>query len=588
MGGASRQGVHVAGWLLALLPVAVWATEPPVDRPMVSDDGTVKRVIVPEMQPLIARMLPINKAGALPDGALIEGVSLKAERVEIKVLFPDRSAGIFALVSPTGRPGPNEPANFVLRAQEVPAGLAVARRMVLETALKQLVIAGEAGFEWREVRAKVTLAGTDPRLKADLEAARRKVGSEGGGAARELADHWPAETAGLFAAWDIGVLLLEVGEQERAAAYFDRILERFQDAVGRTRVPAAVWSRAAAANYLRRSQSAGDKMLLGCADQASDGPADCQPWEMARIAELRGDDGVAKTYMEAALGDGSKASLGNLNSRIALATRNNDSAAELKWAKVAAARFADQPEALQALGGALFRQRNFEEAVRVYERLFKLAPKRPGVLGHLSGAFNRLGGEVRTGKRPGERYYALVDEMAKRAEQGDALGRFLQAVDLFYGGDFDGAIEKFAALEGPLGHEARVYIYGAMAHHWQGEDEEAARLSKRAVEVGPNDPDVYYCRSHIVRRTDAAAAVADLKRYVALAEGPGAIRFDDKTDRIRNEIKLLEQGIMPPDWDRPGGPMGGRHTRMAIAAGIGLLLAGAAIWLIRRRRRRAA
>ena len=462
--------------------------------------------------------------------------------------------------------------------------------MVLEAALKQLVIAGEQGFQWREVRAKITLARPDPKLRKKLDEATARLANDGPNAlsaAREIADHWPAEAAGLFAAWDIGVLLMAAGDKERALPYFDRILDRFQSALNNSRVPAAVWSRAAAANFLRRGKAAGDKVLAGCVDQASDGPGDCQPWELARVAELQGDDKTAVGYMDAALGDGAKAKLDNLNSRIALAMRNNDAAAELQWAKVAVERHPEQPEALQALGGALFRQKRFEEAVRIYEKLFALAPNRPGVLGHLSGAFNRLGGEARTGKRPPEGYEALVDEMARRAEQGDVLGRFLQAVDRFYGGDFDAAIEQFAALEEPLGHEARVFIYGAMANHWLGNKEEAARLSKRAVEVGPSDPDVYYCRSHIVRRTDAAAAVADLKRYVALAEGPGAIRFDDKTDRIRQEIALLEQGKMPPDWDRPGGPVGGRHTRMAIAAAFGLLLAGAVAWWVRRRRRSA-
>ena len=575
---------------VALTPAAASAAAPPADLPLVADDGSTRRVIVPEMQPIIERMLPTGRASVLPDGAVIETVSLKASRIEIGVRLGDKTRVIFGLLPRNGRPAEGDPIHFELRAQEVPPTLPAARRAVLESALTQLVIAGEAGFQWREVRANVTLARPDPKLQEALAKAHNLLGGDDKAAAQTAANdvalHWPAESATLFSAWDIGVLLLEAGRKDAATPYFDRILLRFGEAVALSRLPAAVWSRAAAANRLRRGAAAGDELLARCPEQATDGKTGCAPWELARIAELQGDDEAAQAYMDRVLGDGSKATLADLTSRVALAMRRRDAAAELRWTKLAAERFADQPEALQLYGGALFRKRDFEEAVRVYERLFALAPKRPGVLGHLSGAFNRLGGEVRTGKRPGERYYALVAEMTERAAKGDVLGRFLQSVDLFYSGKFELAAERFAALEEPLGHEARVFIYGAMAHHWMGHDELAEKLSARAIEVGPSDPDVYYCRSHMVRRRDPAAAVVDLKRYVSLAEGPGAIRFDDKTDRIRNEIELLEKGILPPDWDRPGGPGGGRHTRMALAAAVGLLLAGAALWFIRRRRRR--
>ena len=99
------------------------------------------------------------------------------------------------------------------------------------------------------------------------------------------------------------------------------------------------------------------------------------------------------------------------------------------------------------------------------------------------------------------------------------------------------------------------------------------------------DPDVYYCRSHIVRRSDTAAAAADLKRYVALSEAPGTIHFRDKTERIRKEIELLERGEIPPDWDRPGGPKGGLYrVRFLLGAGV-LLVLFALVWQRSRRRR---
>ena len=49
MGAVGRRQLQGTAWLLALLPSLAVAAAPPADRPIVADDGTVKRVIVPEM-----------------------------------------------------------------------------------------------------------------------------------------------------------------------------------------------------------------------------------------------------------------------------------------------------------------------------------------------------------------------------------------------------------------------------------------------------------------------------------------------------------------------------------------------------------
>ena len=576
------------GGVLLLLSATTWAAAPAAEPPIVIDDGSIHQVVAPEMQPIVDRMLPTGQAGILPDGAIIQSVSLKDSRIEIHVLLADKSHVVVALLPRRGRPGANDPINFELRAQEVPPTLPASRRAVLESALTQLVIAGEGGFQWREERGRVTLARAGPKLRAalggagrlllagDLEAARR--------AADDVALHWPAESASLFSAWDIGLLLLETGRELVAAPYFDRVLERFTEVVGPRRLPASVWVRAAAANRVRRGAVAGDELLARCVEQAIDGDKGCLTWHLVRVAELQGDDAAAQTYMERILGDGSKASLFELSGRVALALRVDDGPAALRWARLTAERFGDQPAALQLHADTLFRHGRLQEAIGVYLRLYDMAPTRPGVLGPLSDAFHRLGLAVRAGERPADNHGELAKEVEQRADRKDPLGRFLQAVLLFHDADFGDAAEEFAALSEPLGHEVRLFTYAAFAQHWQGHHEAAAKLSAQALKIGPNEPQAHYCHSHIIRRSDAAAAVLDLRRFIALSATPAAIVSAQQVERARKELALLERDTMPPDWARPEGSGGHGHLRIALFAALGLLLAAAAAWLIRRRR----
>jgi tetratricopeptide (TPR) repeat protein len=176
--------------------------------------------------------------------------------------------------------------------------------------------------------------------------------------------------------------------------------------------------------------------------------------------------------------------------------------------------------------------------------------------------------------------------MRERArDPEDPVARFLHAVAVFYDARFAEAIPLFQQLEPRLPHEARVQIYLAMAHYWQGHVADAQRHARRAVEQGPLDPDVYYVRSKVHQDEDRAAAIRDLQRYIDLAEAPGSITFADKTARIRAELAALQRGERPPDWDRPGFD-GDRQEQLTrwLSLGLAVVIGVAVLW---RRRREA-
>jgi tetratricopeptide (TPR) repeat protein len=328
------------------------------------------------------------------------------------------------------------------------------------------------------------------------------------------------------------------------------------DAAARARI-----ARDVAAGQLALGRyDAADETLAACDGLAATGRRPCLRWthvwtvlgqrqrdEAAERWAARAADALLQGTPEA------ERTEDDLAQRAAVAMQLADHEGERRWAEAGVERFPRSVPLLMLLAGSAFRNERYAEAIRLYRRVHKEAPNHPNLFGHIAGAYNRLRAGVRDGEIDGAELTAIDAELAKARADGDLLARFLDAVAAFYDARFEEAIERFAALEADLGHEARVYVYMAMAHHWLGHVEESRALSAKAVEVGPLDPDVYYVRSHVWRRDDIERGAEDLRRYVRLSEAPGSIEFPDKTERVRKELAALERGELPPDWDRPGG-----------------------------------
>ncbi len=111
---------------------------------------------------------------------------------------------------------------------------------------------------------------------------------------------------------------------------------------------------------------------------------------------------------------------------------------------------------------------------------------------------------------------------------------------------------ELEALSKTDNRDPRIPLYLAMAHFWLGHQGQAKRLIERAVEIGPSDPDVFYCRSQILRKESLPQAIADLERYVEMTNRPWALNPDKKDARVKAELDYMKRGLLPPDWDRPG------------------------------------
>jgi len=529
------------------------------------------QAISPAMGQVLGELL--DGGSPLADGSLVTGVAIERDRAVVTLRTPAGETPVLVLRAPGPRGGSDGLQRFTIDGPTGAARASLAARLA----------AGEARFQWTAVA--VHPAGDPTPASAALHALGRSLDTHGGPEATARLDAvlgtLDAASADAQSAWTAARLLWAQRRAAAARPWLQRTIDATLALDPRQAATPNLGARLGAHDLLGQS-SAADAAFAACA-AAGRSPAACGARDRSEAAALQGQWKDAVRWFDLALGQG-QPGLSDLLQRSTLAMMAGDAAGELRWAERAHTAHPDDPEAIDRYASACFRAGRFEAAVAAYERLYHRDPARVSVLAHLSGAFNRMHG-AEAASDVQSAYARLRQTFERRArDPRDLVARFLQAVAVFYDADFARAIALFGPLQQALPAEPRVHIYLAMAHYWTGDLATARQHATLAVDKGPRDPDVYYCRSKVWQDERPQQAIADLERYVALAEAPGTISFADKTARIRQEMDHLRRGERPPDWDRPqfaGQSLGASLAGVALA----VFAALAALWWWRRRRR---
>lgn len=243
-----------------------------------------------------------------------------------------------------------------------------------------------------------------------------------------------------------------------------------------------------------------------------------------------------------------------LKLRFGLASALNDAVAEQAVARRCIAAWPDEPAGPDLLSAALIRGKQYRLAIETLHDLSLAHPERDIVLGKLAGMLNFLRGAAADDPKLQEDVKAIEARMsaAAKANPNDIVARFLDATRKYYGGHLIEALPELEALHKTDNRDPRIPLYLAMTHFWLGHQKIAESLIQDAVKIGPSDPDVFYCRSQIVRRWNLPQAVADMQRYVAMTSQPWSINAEKKDERVRAELDYMQRGVLPPDWDKPG------------------------------------
>lgn len=243
-----------------------------------------------------------------------------------------------------------------------------------------------------------------------------------------------------------------------------------------------------------------------------------------------------------------------LKLRFGLASAMNDAVAEQAVARRFIAAWPDEPAGPDLLSAALIRGTQYRLAIETLHDLSLAHPERDIVLGKLAGMLNFLRGAAADDPKLQEDVKAIEARMsaAAKANPNDIVARFLDATRKYYGGHLAEALPELEALHKTDNRDPRIPLYLAMTHFWLGHQKIAESLIQDAVKIGPSDPDVFYCRSQIVRKWNLPQAVADMQRYVAMTSQPWSINAEKKDERVRAELDYMQRGVLPPDWDKPG------------------------------------
>lgn len=258
-------------------------------------------------------------------------------------------------------------------------------------------------------------------------------------------------------------------------------------------------------------------------------------------------------------------------------------------------------DAAYSHGLDLYRRGRFEEALVLYVGLARHDPH-DGILGMVVAAL--------ASTRPDAERVALLAREADAAPE-DPLAQFEAGVGAHYYAHQQGrdAQEKRRYYEHALRYldrarpaydfEPRLFIYLAVSHFRLSHQAEAEELIERAVELGGDDPDAYYCRAEIFQHHDLTRSIADLDRYLGMTtrlREEGSVVSESKLERVRamlDHLRAVERGEVdrtemfdPADGNTPWSRVGAEPAWFALGTlSIAALLSAvfALSWWRRRR-----
>jgi tetratricopeptide (TPR) repeat protein len=145
----------------------------------------------------------------------------------------------------------------------------------------------------------------------------------------------------------------------------------------------------------------------------------------------------------------------------------------------------------------------------------------------------------------------LKTEFLKRYEKNhsDAVAVFMLGVFGYYDAKYSDSIKYLEELLPMIDKESRVFLYLAMNNFRLKNQEKALEFIEKAISQNREDPDVYYCRSLIVREKNPKQAISDLENYLKLSEVPGRMIYKEKHQWIKKELESLKEGKKPKSWD---------------------------------------
>ena len=167
----------------------------------------------------------------------------------------------------------------------------------------------------------------------------------------------------------------------------------------------------------------------------------------------------------------------------------------------------------------LFHLGKHAEALELAVAVARENPRFAGILGHVVANLAPTA--------PDDERTAAFAAAADKALD-DALAQFMAGVAAHYNAHsvattaerkkqlYEQAIKYLARARPAFDFAPRVFIYLAVSHYRLGHQKKAEEMIEKAIKLGEQDPDAYYCRAEIHHRKSSKSALADLDRYLEM------------------------------------------------------------------------
>lgn len=212
--------------------------------------------------------------------------------------------------------------------------------------------------------------------------------------------------------------------------------------------------------------------------------------------------------------------------------------ASLEGRSDARALDSDVRDILFACGQYFSARKSLTDAMRCLDLLVEADPHHPRAIEALGSVF--AGGDFIT-RRNVRALVALA-----RAEPGDLVAAYLAGLGLYYLDRFSEAIPFLETAAREFPEESRPAMYLAMAYFFTGDRDRSLRLLDSLEPFATANPDIYYCRSLVVRTFDLDRAIREMERFLEVFEGQKRIRFSNaKVEKARKDIEAMRRGEVP-------------------------------------------
>lgn len=539
MGSALCAGLGTAVPVLAQ-PLVAGVHEPFVGHDLVFGPGG-QRVLPADATPVVERMFarpladctagdisvqPSHIAGTLncPGGPLAFRLTVSSQRVQVAA---------------------DQPQSFVL---EPPAGACDARCTERRAALVAAVRAEEQALPWARVLPTPDAKGAAPAPEwlTALVAAQQALAKRDVVAAKQAVQEAVGATAVATltpeALLDLALLAAETGEVVIAKAAEHAL-------TAKTR--AAATDPAGKGLQLAAMGLSGD--VTAAVDQALPALATTDAVPLLRVLVARSHYPQAARLLDTGLLRSNAPPRALLKLRFGLAVLMHDPDAQMAAGEALRKLDPNASDAAFLLSEAYVSKRQFRAAIELLQEQAKKQPKAPIAFGELHSLVRMFADAA---SREPEQATALRELQAQlrkaAASPKDPVARYVVALQAYQAGDFAEATVLLEGLMQAGQRHARLALPAALAWHWVGKTANAERLLAQAVALAPDDPEVYFARSIVVRDANPAQAIADLERFVQLSARVGGGIPLQQVQRGKVALAMLRAGSQPPAWDKPG------------------------------------